>query len=339
MNKEQYYYNLPKERIAQKPLEPRDSSKLLCYSKNEDKIYHKTFRDIIDFLNKGDVLVLNTTRVIPARLYGKKITGAKVEILLLKRLSINTWECMVKPAKRLKEGVEVIISDKLKAVICKELTDGLREVKFIYSGIFEEIIEEIGNIPLPPYITEKLENKERYQTIYSKQKGSSAAPTAGLHFTKELLQKIKEKGVEILEITLHVGLGTFKPVQEEQIENHKLHSEYYEISEYVANRINLAKKEKRRVICVGTTSVRTLESAVDNNGMLNEKKGNTEIFIFPPYNFKIVDCLITNFHLPESTLIMLVSAFIGREKTLNLYQLAIQNDYRFFSFGDAMFIF
>ena len=339
MNKEQYYYNLPKERIAQKPLEPRDSSKLLCYSKDEDKIYHKIFRDIVDFLDKGDVLVLNTTRVIPARLYGKKITGAKVEILLLKRLSINTWECMVKPAKRLKEGVEVIISDKLKAVICKELSDGLREVKFIYSGIFEEIIEEIGNIPLPPYITEKLENKERYQTIYSKQKGSSAAPTAGLHFTKELLQKIREKGVEILEITLHVGLGTFKPVQEEQIENHKLHSEYYEISEYVANRINLAKKEKRRVICVGTTSVRTLESAADSNGILKEKKGNTDIFIFPPYNFKIVDCLITNFHLPESTLIMLVSAFIGREKTLNLYQLAIQNNYRFFSFGDAMFIF
>lgn len=338
MNKEEYNYNLPKERIAQTPLEPRDSSKLLVYSRKNENVEHKIFRDILDYLNENDVLVINTTRVIPARLYGKKETGANVEILLLKRIDIKTWQCMVKPGRRLKEGTKIIISDKLEAIIKKEQEEGLREVEFIFNGVFEEIIEEIGTMPLPPYITEKLKDKERYQTIYSKEKGSAAAPTAGLHFTKELLEKIRKKNVEVLEVTLHVGLGTFKPVQEEQIENHKLHSEYFEITDYVANRINLAKKEKRRIICVGTTSVRVLESACDENGVLVGQKNNTEIFIYPPYKFKIVDSLITNFHLPESTLIMLVSALIGREKTLELYNLAIDNEYRFFSFGDAMFI-
>ncbi len=333
--KSTYFYNLPEELIAQKPIEPRDHSKLLAYDMQTKTIEHKHFYDILNYLKKGDVLVLNNTRVIPCRLLGtKQETGANVEIFLIKRINNTDWECLAKPAKRLKQGTIVKFSEKLSCEILDDNDIGGKNVRFIFSGAFEEILDRVGVMPLPPYIKKKLENKERYQTVYSKFNGSTAAPTAGLHFTQELLQKIKDKGVEICFVLLHVGLGTFRPVKTESILDHDMHKEYYEVSKEVADKINKAKSENRRVIAVGTTSVRTLESAVEN-GVVIAGKNSTKLFCYPPYNFKVVDCLITNFHLPESTLIMLVSAFAGYEETMQVYKTAVENNYRFFSFGDA----
>lgn len=330
-----YYYDLPEELIAQTPMYPRDHSRLLVCNKKTGAVEHKHFYDIIDYLKAGDVLVINNTRVIPARLYGSKQgMTTNVEVLLLKRIDLTHWETLVKPGKRLKVGTEVVFSNELKCVV-EDYTDfGGRIVKFIYNGIFEDILDKLGEMPLPPYIKEKLDDKERYQTVYSKIQGSSAAPTAGLHFTPELLEKIKNKGVKIAEVLLHVGLGTFRPVKEDSILNHDMHSEYYEVSDESAKTINEARSKGGRIIAVGTTSVRTLESATEE-GTLKAKKGNTNIFIYPPYKFKMVDGLITNFHLPESTLIMLVSAFLGYDKTMEIYKTAVQEKYRFFSFGDA----
>lgn len=340
MNKSDFYYNLPQELIAQTPVYPRDSSRLLVFKRQDKQIEHKIFSDIIDYLHEGDLLIVNNTKVIPARLYGKKEnTGGKIEFLLLKRRDNDEWEVILKPGRKAKIGAKFIFSDELSAEVIGYCDDGGRIVKFFYDGIFEEILDRIGLVPLPPYITEKLEDKQRYQTVYSKINGSSAAPTAGLHFTNELLEKIKAKGVEIKNVLLHVGLGTFRPVAEDDVLKHHMHSEYYEISEDTANSINKAKKEGRRVIAVGTTSVRVLESVANDDGTVNVKKGETQIFIYPPYKFKVVDALITNFHLPESTLIMLVSAFSTHEDVMNLYNVAVEERYRFFSFGDAMFIY
>lgn len=337
--KSTYNYYLPEELIAQSPAEPRDSARLLVYDRKTKQIEHKIFRDIVDYLKKGDVVVLNNSRVIPARIYGvKEQTGAHIEVLLQKRINLTDWEIIAKPFKRLKIGTIVKFNDELSMQVIELLTDGVCKVKFIFDGRFEEILDRIGSMPLPPYITKKLENKEDYQTVYSKQEGSSAAPTAGLHWTDELLQKVKDKGVEVLEVMLHVGLGTFRPVKEDDIANHEMHSEYYEISEEVANRINLAKKEGRRVIACGTTSVRVLESAAVGKGLIKAHKGDTQIFIYPPYDFKIVDGLITNFHLPESTLMMLVSAFESVDEIKQIYNVAVKDKYRFFSFGDAMLL-
>lgn len=339
--KSTYYYDLPQELIAQTPIEPRDHSRLLCYNRKTGKIKHKHFYDIIDFLNPGDVLVVNNTKVLPARLFGFKETGAKIEILLQKRIDLKNWEVIARPQKRLKVGTEIIFNKNIKCIVTEMGDYGSCKVKFDYdnSKTFEEHLMEIGTMPLPPYIKTKLKNQNRYQTVYAKIEGSSAAPTAGLHFTPELLEKIKAKGVEYLEVLLHVGLGTFRPVTEDNIKDHEMHSEYFELSPTVAEKINKAKEEGRRIIAVGTTSIRVLESAVDENGKLQPQKRETKIFIYPPYKFKIVDALITNFHLPESTLIMLISAFIGDiDKTLNLYKLAVNEKYRFFSFGDAMFL-
>ena len=330
-----YFYNLPEEQIAQTPAEPRDSSRLLVYHRDNNSIEHKRFYDVIDYLKAGDVLVVNNTRVLPARLYGKKETGAVIEVLLLKRIDITTWECLAKPGKRLKEGTIIEFSPKLKAEIKGNTDFGGKIISFIFEGVFEEIIDEIGVMPLPPYIKKQYKDKERYQTVYNKITGSSAAPTAGLHFTKELMQKIQDKGVEVVEVLLHVGLGTFRPVSETNIKNHKMHSEYIEVTEAAANRINTAKKEGRRVIAVGTTSIRVLESATNDAGILEPVKKETDIFIYPGYKFKIVDAVITNFHLPESTLIMLVSAFCGLDETIDMYNIAVGEGYRFFSFGDA----
>ena len=337
-----YYYNLPEEQIAQTPIEPRDHSRLLCYNRNTGKIEHKHFYDIIDFLKPGDVLVVNNSKVLPARLFGYKAkTGAKIEILLQKRIDLKNWEVIARPQKRLDVGTEIVFNENIKCVVTKMGDYGSCEVRFDYADnkTFEEHLMEIGTMPLPPYIKEKLKNQNRYQTVYAKVDGSSAAPTAGLHFTKELLERIKEKGVEVLEVLLHVGLGTFRPVKEDNIQNHEMHSEYFEISQEVADKVNKAKREGRRIIAVGTTSIRVLESGTDENGFLQPQKRETKIFIYPPYKFKMVDALITNFHLPESTLIMLIAAFIGDiDKTLDLYNLAVAEKYRFFSFGDAMFI-
>ena len=330
-----YFYNLPEEQIAQTPAEPRDSSRLLVYHRDNNSIEHKRFYDVIDYLKAGDVLVVNNTRVLPARLYGKKETGAVIEVLLLKRIDITTWECLAKPGKRLKEGTIIEFSPKLKAEIKGNTDFGGKIISFIFEGVFEEIIDEIGVMPLPPYIKKQYKDKERYQTVYNKITGSSAAPTAGLHFTKELMQKIQDKGVEVVEVLLHVGLGTFRPVSETNIKNHKMHSEYIEVTEAAANRINTAKKEGRRVIAVGTTSIRVLESATNDAGILEPVKKETDIFIYPGYKFKMVDAVITNFHLPESTLIMLVSAFCGLDETIDMYNIAVREGYRFFSFGDA----
>lgn len=338
MNTKDFYYELPSELIAQIPLVDRTTSKLMKLNRNTGKIEHTVFGKIIEDINPGDVLVLNNTRVLPARLYGiKKETGAKVEILLTKRIDLKTWEIMAKPAKKLKVGTIIEFSEELEATVTEELEEGMRIIEFKYQGVFEEIIEEIGAMPLPPYIKEKLSDKERYQTVYSKVQGSSAAPTAGLHFTKELLESLKEKGVQIEYVTLHVGLGTFKSVSVENVENHVMHSETYNIDEDTASRINQAKIQGRRVICVGTTSVRTLESAAVD-GKLTKLSGETSIFIYPPYNFQIIDGIITNFHLPESTLIMLISAFAKKEIIMGAYSEAVKEKYRFFSFGDAMFI-
>ena len=333
-----YYYDLPENLIAQTPIEPRDHSRLLSYNKKNNTIEHKHFYDIIDFLQKGDVLVVNNTRVLPARLFGYKDTGAKIEILLQKRQNLTDWEVIAKPFKRLKEGTIVTFSEQLSCQILEKREYGSCKIKFLFDGVFEQRLAEVGQVPLPPYIHEKLKNKERYQTVYSKIEGSSAAPTAGLHFTAELMNKIKEKGVEIVEVLLHVGLGTFRPVKEDNILNHEMHSEYIEMSQENADKINLAKQEGRRVIAVGTTSVRVLESCADNNGNISAQHRDTNIFIYPSYKFGVVDALITNFHLPESTLIMLVSAFAGYDQTMNIYQTAVENQYRFFSFGDSMFI-
>jgi S-adenosylmethionine:tRNA ribosyltransferase-isomerase len=337
-NKSTYYYHLPEELIAQSPIEPRDHSRLLVYNKKTKEVEHNHFYNIIDHLQAGDVLVVNNTRVLPARLFGKKETGANIEVLLLKKLELHLWETLVKPARRVHIGTKIVFSNKLFAIVQQKLENGNVILQFEVDGVFEEVLNEIGLMPLPHYIKKSLQEKERYQTVYSKTLGSSAAPTAGLHFTKELLEKLKQKGVEFVEVTLNVGLGTFRPVSEENILNHQMHSEYYEISKQSANKINQAKKENRRVIAVGTTSVRVLESASDTNGMLEAKKDDTNIFIYPGYQFKVVDALITNFHLPESTLIMLVSALCGVEETLSLYNLAVKERYRFFSFGDAMLI-
>lgn len=337
-----YYYNLPEEQIAQTPIEPRDHSRLLCYNRKTGKIEHKHFYDIIDFLKPGDVLVVNNSKVLPARLFGYKAkTGAKIEILLQKRIDLKNWEVIARPQKRLDVGTEIVFNENIKCVVTKMGDYGSCEVRFDYADnkTFEEHLMEVGTMPLPPYIKEKLKNQNRYQTVYAKVDGSSAAPTAGLHFTKELLERIKEKGVEVLEVLLHVGLGTFRPVKEDNIQNHEMHSEYFEISQEVADKVNKAKREGRRIIAVGTTSIRVLESGTDENGLLQPQKRETKIFIYPPYKFKMVDALITNFHLPESTLIMLIAAFIGDiDKTLDLYNLAVAEKYRFFSFGDAMFI-
>ncbi|MGX7070217.1 tRNA preQ1(34) S-adenosylmethionine ribosyltransferase-isomerase QueA [Gemella bergeri] len=341
MKLEEFNFNLPEELIAQTPLLKRDTSRLLMVDRKNNDYKHKVFSDIIDYFNPGDTLVLNNTRVMPARLYGeKKGTGAAIEVLLLKTKEHNIWECLVKPAKRIKIGSIVSFGDGVMEAECiKVMDDGFRYFRFSYEGIFQERLDELGTMPLPPYIKERLIDKERYQTVYSKEIGSSAAPTAGLHFTEELLKKIKEKGVNIAYLTLHVGLGTFRPVVTENIEDHDMHSEYYTIDEETANIIDETKKRGNKVFSVGTTSTRTLETiARDNNGKIVAASGWTNIFIYPGFEFECVDGLITNFHLPKSSLIMLVSAFYDREKVLELYKIAVDNKYRFFSFGDAMMI-
>lgn len=335
MSTKSYFYNLPEEQIAQTPVEPRDSSRLLVYHKDTGEIEHKIFRDIVDFLKKDDVLVVNNTRVLPARLYGKKDTGAVIEVLLLKRLDLTTWETLAKPGKRLKKGTIIIFSEELKGEVIDDTDFGGKIIKFSFDGVFEDVIDKLGVMPLPPYIHNQYKDKERYQTVYNKITGSSAAPTAGLHFTKELLEKIKAKGVTIVEVLLHVGLGTFRPVNEDNILSHQMHSEYIEVSKETAEFLNIAKKQGRRIVAVGTTSVRVLESATDENGIIHPCQKETDIFIYPGYKFKMVDALVTNFHLPESTLIMLISAFIGFDETMNMYNIAVKEKYRFFSFGDA----
>lgn len=334
-----YFYDLPNELIAQHPVSPRDSSRLLHYDIASDKVEHKIFREIEDILEKGDVLVINNTKVIPARIFGYDDKGREYEILLLKRLDYKEWEVILKPARKAKIGSQIVINEELKLTIKAIKPDnGVRIIEFDFDGVFEDILDRVGNMPLPPYITEKLKDKTRYQTVYAKHDGSAAAPTAGLHFTPELLERLKNKGVEIVEVLLHVGLGTFRPVKSKNILEHAMHEEYYKVSEESATAINKAIKEGRRVIAVGTTSVRTLESASNDDGFVVAGEGNTQIFIYPGYKFKIVKGLITNFHLPESTLIMLVSAFIGRDKTLEIYNTAVSEKYRFFSFGDSMIL-
>ena len=340
MNVKDFYYDLPQEMIAQHPLEDRTASKLMVLDRKYNSISHKHFYDIIDYLNPGDCLVMNNTRVIPARLYGvKEGSGGKIEFLLLKRISIDTWEIILKPGRKARPGSRFVFGDGLlKAEVLEVLEDGNRIVRFEYDGVWEEILDTLGEMPLPPYIKEKLEDKNRYQTVYSKIEGSAAAPTAGLHFTDELLEKIKQKGINIAFVTLHVGLGTFRPVSVEKIEEHHMHSEYYEISEETAQIINKTRAQGGRIVAVGTTSVRTLETCSKEDGTVVAQTGNTQIFIYPGYKFKAVDSLITNFHLPESTLLMLISALYDRESIMNAYQEAITQNYRFFSFGDAMLI-
>ena len=340
LTKSDFYFDLPEELIAQDPLLDRSSSRLLTLNKNDGNFEHHIFKDIVDYLNPGDCLVLNNTKVIPARLFGvKEETGAVVEFLLLKRKENDVWETLVKPGKKARPGMRFSFGDgQLKCEIVGLAEEGKRLVHFEYEGIWEEILDTLGEMPLPPYITHKLEDKNRYQTVYAKYEGSAAAPTAGLHFTNELLKQIADKGVDVAYVTLHVGLGTFRPVKEDNILEHHMHSEYYEITEEAADKINACKERGGRVICVGTTSCRTVESAADENGRLKACCNNTEIFIYPGYKFKILDALITNFHVPESTLIMLVSALAGRENVLAAYEEAIREKYRFFSFGDAMYI-
>ena len=338
MKTSDFDYYLPEELIAQTPLEKRDTSRFLVYNRKEDTIEHKHFYDVIDYLSEGDVLVVNNTKVIPARLYGtKKGTERLVEFLLLKRYDYTTWDVILKPGKKVKVDDIIVFSPELSARILEKKEDGVVSVSFIFDGVFEEILDALGIMPLPPYITEKLENKERYNTVYAKIDGSAAAPTAGLHFTPELMDKIRAKGVKIVDVLLHVGLGTFRPVKADDISEHIMHSEFYSIPKETADAINEAKKQRKRVIAVGTTSVRALESAAQKCE-LTQTSGDTNIFIFPGYEFKVVDCLITNFHLPKSTLVMLVSAFAGRENTLNVYKTAVDERYRFFSFGDSMMI-
>ena len=332
-------YNLPEELIAQVPIKNRDESRLMVLDKETGSIEHKQFKDIIEYLNPGDCLVRNNTKVIPARLYGKKETGANVEFVLLKNFEGDIWEAMVRPGNKLHEGAKVIFGDGLlRAEILSTLEDGTRKVKFYYDGIFNEILDKIGLMPLPPYIHESLSDNDRYQTVYAKYEGSAAAPTAGLHFTPELLKRIEEKGVKIANVTLHVGIGTFRPVKEENVEEHHMHTEHYYIKEEDAEKINTAKSSGHKVIAVGTTSCRTLETIADEKGFVKACEGDTGIYIYPGYKFRCLDGLITNFHLPQSTLLMLVSALAGREHILNAYNEAVKEKYRFFSFGDAMFI-
>ena len=340
LSKSDFYFDLPEELIAQDPLADRSSSRLLVLNQNTGKIQHFIFKDIIDLLNPGDCLVLNNTKVIPARLLGhKEDTGAAVEVLLLKRSQDDIWETLVKPGKKCKPGARLVFGNGLlHAKVLETVDEGNRLIQFEYEGIFEEILDRLGEMPLPPYITHKLKDKNRYQTVYAKYEGSAAAPTAGLHFTKELLHEIEQKGITLTYVTLHVGLGTFRPVKEDNILEHHMHSEYYQVTKEAADKINEAKRRGNRVICVGTTSCRTVESASDENGIVSPGCDNTEIFIYPGYKFKVLDALITNFHLPESTLVMLVSALAGREHVLHAYEEAIKERYRFFSFGDAMFI-
>ncbi len=340
MDVKDFDYYLPEELIAQDPLEDRSSSRLMVLDKKTGELQHKIFKDILDYLKPGDCLVLNNTKVIPARLFGvKEGTLAKIEILLLKRRENDIWETLVKPGKKAKPGTKIIFGEGLLVgEVLDVVEEGNRLIQFTYDGIFEEILDQLGQMPLPPYITHTLQDKNRYQTVYAKYDGSAAAPTAGLHFTKELLEKVKEKGVDIAEVTLHVGLGTFRPVKVENVLEHHMHSEFYMVSAEAAEKINATKDRGGRVIAVGTTSTRTLESAADENGRLRECSGWTEIFIYPGYTFKVIDCLITNFHLPQSTLVMLVSALAGRENVLSAYEEAVNEKYRFFSFGDAMFI-
>ena len=340
MRVDDFDFELPKELIAQDPLTDRSSSRLLALDRDTGEIRHDVFSNIKEYLRAGDCLVINNTKVIPARLYGKKEqTNAAIEILLLRRLSSDAWECIVRPGKKARPGAVISFGDgRLKGEIAGSASDGNRMIIFKYDGIFEEILNELGEMPLPPYITHKLEDKNRYQTVYAKYDGSAAAPTAGLHFTNELLDEIREMRVDIAEITLHVGIGTFRPVKTENVDEHIMHSEVYAVDETAAGKINAAKERGDRVVCVGTTSVRTLESVADASGHIKPSRGSTDIFIYPGYSFKTVDALITNFHLPKSTLLMLVSALAGRENVLNAYKEAVREKYRFFSFGDAMFI-
>ena len=333
-------YDLPKELIAQTPIEKRDESKLMVLDRSNETIEHKKFKDIVEYLKPGDVLVRNNTKVIPARLYGKKVTGANVEFLLLNNIEGDIWECIVRPGNKLHVGAKVIFGDGLlRAEVLDTMEGGTRKVKFSYEGIFNEILDKIGLMPLPPYIHESLKDNNRYQTVYAKYDGSAAAPTAGLHFTEELLQKLQRMGVEIANVTLHVGIGTFRPVKEENVEEHKMHTEHFYIKKEDVEKINNAKKEGRRVIAVGTTSCRVLETIADENGFVKETEEDTGIFIYPGYKFKCLDGLITNFHLPQSTLLMLVSALAGKDYIMKAYNEAVKEKYRFFSFGDAMFIF
>lgn len=341
LKKSDFYFDLPEELIAQDPLEDRSASRLLALNKETGEVSHHVFRNVIDFLHPGDCLVLNNTKVIPARLLGEREgTGAHVEVLLLKRREGDVWETLVKPGKKCKPGTRLVFGNGLlKAEVLETVEEGNRLIHFEYTGIWEEVLDRLGEMPLPPYITHKLEDRNRYQTVYAKYEGSAAAPTAGLHFTKELLSQIREKGIDIAYVTLHVGLGTFRPVKEENVLEHHMHSEYYQVTEEAADMINRTKANGGRVICVGTTSCRTIESAADENGIVIPGSDNTEIFIYPGYQFKVLDALITNFHLPESTLVMLVSALAGKENVMNAYKTAIGERYRFFSFGDAMIIF
>lgn len=339
MKVSEFNYNLPEELIAQIPIPKRDESRLMVLDRKNKTIEHKIFKDILSYLKQGDCLVRNNTKVIPARLYGKKDTGANVEFLLLKRIEGDFWEVMVRPGRKILQGTKISFGDgQLQAKVLEILENGNRKVEFTYQGIFNEILEQIGMMPLPPYIKESLEEKNRYQTVYAKYEGSAAAPTAGLHFTEELLEEIKKKGIEIANVTLHVGIGTFRPVKVETIEKHDMHSEHFYIKQEEADKINKAKKNGNRVIAIGTTSCRVLESIADEQGMLKETESDTKIFIYPGYQFKCMDALITNFHLPESTLIMLVSALAGKEYIMKAYEEAVKEKYRFFSFGDAMFI-
>lgn len=341
MKTSDFSYDLPEELIAQDPLEDRSSSRLLLLNKHTGQYEHKVFHDIIDYLHPGDCLVLNDTKVIPARLIGEREeTGGKVEVLLLKRKSDNVWETLVKPGKKARPGMRLTFGNGiLNARVLDVVEEGNRLIQFEYDGIWEEILDRLGQMPLPPYITHRLEDKDRYQTVYARYEGSAAAPTAGLHFTKELLQQIQEKGIQIVRVTLHVGLGTFRPVKVEDVTKHHMHTEYYRVSEEAAQQINRTKQAGGRIICVGTTSCRTIESAADEQGNVHAAEGDTGIFIYPGYKFKVLDCLITNFHLPESTLLMLVSALAGKDHIIAAYEEAVRQQYRFFSFGDAMFIF
>ena len=338
LKKSDFYYDLPEELIAQTPAEPRDSSRLLVYDRATKTVKHEIFRDIEGELQAGDVLVVNDTKVLPARMFAHTANGGAVELLLLKRYETTVWEALVRPGRKCKIGTKLTVSDELSLTVEGITESGERIVRFSYEGVFEDILSRVGTMPLPPYIHEKLKDQSRYQTVYCKREGSAAAPTAGLHFTPELLDKIKAKGVIVTSVLLHVGLGTFRPVKEENVTDHKMHTEYFEVSQETADIVNAAKREGGRGIAVGTTSVRTLESAAGEDGVLRAQKGDTSIFIYPPYRFKIVDALITNFHLPESTLIMLVSALCSREEILSLYETAVKERYRFFSFGDAMFL-
>ncbi len=337
LKKSDFYYDLPERLIAQTPAEPRDSARMLVYDRGTGETAHRHFYDLPDYLKRGDILVINNTRVLPARIYGHKATGARVELLLHKRRSLTEWEVLARPARKAEPGTELIFSDRLRAVVTGRGEDGLRTVRFSFEGVFEDLLAQVGEMPLPPYIRRKPAetDAERYQTVYAKESGSSAAPTAGLHFTPGLMERVRAAGAEFVEVLLHVGLGTFRPVKTENVLDHKMHSEFYAVSPEAAGKLNDAKKQGRRIIAVGTTSVRVLESATDDTGEIRAGSGDTDIFIYPPYTFRSVDGLITNFHLPESTLVMLVSAFIGREKTLALYKEAVEREYRFFSYGDA----